>query len=131
MLSVMMRHLRTTVPLGSYIRNFFKFRYYASLSACCQNLEKMESPGKFGRKRGSKFLRDLTEKSVNFSASATSDIKVSLFCGEVDQQSKFVRLVKKTHYYRKKHRKMTLFNEPCSLPKPKGDSNLSKTSPKV
>ena len=49
-------YLRTTVPLVSYIRNSLRFWYYASLSTCCQNLEKkLGSPGKFGRKRGSNF----------------------------------------------------------------------------
>ena len=34
-------YLRTTVPLvSSYIRNSLRFWYYASLSTCCQNLEK-------------------------------------------------------------------------------------------
>ena len=48
--------LRTTVPLVSYIRNSLRFWYYASLSPCCQNLEKkLGSPGKFGRKQGSNF----------------------------------------------------------------------------
>ena len=32
--------LRTTVPLLSYMRNSLRFWYYASLSTCCQNLEK-------------------------------------------------------------------------------------------
>ena len=32
--------LRTPVPLASYIRNSLRFWYYASLSTCCQNLEK-------------------------------------------------------------------------------------------
>ena len=48
--------LRTTVPLVAYIRNSLRFWYYASVSTCCQNLEKkLGSPGKFGRKRGSNF----------------------------------------------------------------------------
>ena len=32
--------LRTAVPLVSYIKNSLRFWYYASLSTCCQNLEK-------------------------------------------------------------------------------------------
>ena len=32
--------LKTTVPLVSYIRKSLRFWYYASLSTCCQNLEK-------------------------------------------------------------------------------------------
>ena len=71
--------------LGSYIRDSLRFCYYASLGACCQNLEKnwgdWENLGESG---------GLTEKSVNFSAFTTSDIKLSLFFGEVDQQTKLV-----------------------------------------
>ena len=74
------------MPLVSYIRNSLRFWYYASLSTCCQNLEKkLRSPEKFGRKRGSNFLRDLTEKSVNFSTLATSNIRLLLVFGEEDQ----------------------------------------------
>ena len=43
-------------------------------------------------KAGVKVLRDLTDKSVNFSTLATSNIKISLFFGEYDQQTKLVRL---------------------------------------
>ena len=69
--------LRTTVPLVPYIRNSLRFWYYASLSTCCQNLEKtLGSPGKFGRKRG---------ESVNFSTLATSNIRLLLVFGEEDQ----------------------------------------------
>ena len=32
--------LRTTVPLVSYIRRSLRLWYYASLSTCCQNIEK-------------------------------------------------------------------------------------------
>ena len=72
--------LRTTVPLVSYIRNSFRFWYHASLSTCCQNLEKkLGSPGKFWEKAEVKLLRDLTEKSVNFSTLATSNIRFLLF----------------------------------------------------
>ena len=41
-----------------------------------------------------KVLRDLTMKSVNFSALATFDIKISLFFGEVDKPMKLVQLMK-------------------------------------
>ena len=44
---------------------------------------------------GVKVLRDLTEKSVNFSTLATSNIKLLLSFGEVDEQTKLVRTVKK------------------------------------
>ena len=49
---------------------------------------------KIWEKAGVKVLRDLTVKSVNFSALATSDIKISLFFGEVDKPTKLVRLMK-------------------------------------
>ena len=79
-------HLRTTVPLVSYIWNSLRFWYYASLSNCCQNHEKkLGSPGKFWEKAGVKLLRDLTEKSVNFSTLATSNIRFLLVFGEEDQ----------------------------------------------
>ena len=39
--SLLLCHLRTTVPLVSYIKNSLRFWYYASLSTCCQNLEKI------------------------------------------------------------------------------------------
>ena len=61
---------------------------------------------------------DLIKESVNFSALATSDIKRSLFFCEVDQKE-LVRLVKKFIFTEEKRRKMTLFNETFSVPKPK------------
>ena len=55
-------------------------------------------------------------KSVNFNALATSNIKISLFFGEVDKRKKLVELIKKIIITEEKHRKMTLFNEKFSLP---------------
>ena len=77
--------LRTTVPLVSYIRNSVRFWYYASLSTCCQNLEKNGVTRKIWEKVGVQLLRDLTEKSVNFSTLRTSNIRLLLFFGEEDQ----------------------------------------------
>ena len=78
-------NLRTTMPLVSYIRNSLRFWYYASLSTCFQNLEKkLRSPENLGES-GVKLLRDLTEKSVNFSTLATSNIRLLLVFGEEDQ----------------------------------------------
>ena len=75
---------------------------------------------KIWEKAGVKVLRDLTVKSVSFSALATSDIKISLLFGEVDKRSKFVPLMKnKIIITEEKRRKMTLFNEKFSLPEPK------------
>ena len=74
------------MPLVSYIRNSLRFWYYASLSICCQNLEKrIGVTGKIWEKAGVKLLRDLTEKSVNFSTLATSSIRLLLVFGEEDQ----------------------------------------------
>ena len=57
--------LRTIVPLVSYIRSSLRFWYYASLSTCCQNLEKKFGVnGKIWEKGGVKLLSDLTEKSI-------------------------------------------------------------------
>ena len=78
--------LRMTVPLVSYIRSSLRFWYYASLSTCCQNLErKIGVTRKIWEKAGVKLLMDLTEKSVNFSTLATSNIRLLLVFGEDDQ----------------------------------------------
>ena len=80
------QHLRTTVPLVSYIRNSLRFWYYASLSTCCQNLDKkIGVTRKIWEKAGVKRLRDLTGKSVNLSTLATSNIRLLLVFGEEDQ----------------------------------------------
>ena len=82
----MLTGLKTTMPLVFHIRRPLRFLYYASLSTCCQNLEKkIGVTGKIWEKAGLKLLRDLTEKSVNFSTLATSNIRLSLFFGEEDQ----------------------------------------------
>ena len=74
------------MPLVSYIRISLRFWYYASLGTCCQNLEKkIGVTGKIWEKAGVKLLRDLTEKSVNFSTLATSNIRLLLFFGEENQ----------------------------------------------
>ena len=65
------------MPLVSYIRISLKFWYYACLE-CCQNLE-LGSPEKIWEKVVVKLLKDLTEKSVNFSTLATSSIRLLLF----------------------------------------------------
>ena len=45
--------LRTTVPSVSYVRNSLRFWYYASISTCCQNLEKkIGVTGKIWEKAG-------------------------------------------------------------------------------
>ena len=73
------------MPLVSYIRNSLRFWYYASLGTCCQNLEKKWGHRENLGESGVKLLRDLTEKSVNFSTLATSNIRLLLSFGEEDQ----------------------------------------------
>ena len=73
------------MPSVSYIRNSLRFWYYASLSTCCQNLEKKNGvTRKIWEKVGVKLIRDLTEKSVNFSTLATSNIRLLLVFDEED-----------------------------------------------
>ena len=48
-------------------------------------LKKIGVTGKILEKAGVKLLRDLTEKSVNFSTLATSNIRLLLVFGEEDQ----------------------------------------------
>ena len=69
------------MPLVSYIGNSLKFWYYASLSLVpvVRILKKIEVNEKTWEKAGVKLLMDLTEKSVRFSALATSSIRVLLF----------------------------------------------------
>ena len=66
-------------------------------------LKKIGVIGKIWKKAGVKVSRDPTEKSVNFSVLATYDIQLSLFFGEVDQQTKLVPLVKKCLFSPKKN----------------------------
>ena len=73
------------MPLVSYIRNSLRFWYDASLSTCCQNLEKNWGHWENLGESRVKLLRDLTEKSVNFSTLATSNIRLLLVFGEEDQ----------------------------------------------
>ena len=73
------------MPLVSYIRNSFRFWYYASLSTCCQNLEqKLGSPENLGESGGQTF-KGSDRESVNFSTLATANIRLLLVFGEEDQ----------------------------------------------
>ena len=73
------------MPLVSYVRNSIRLWYYASRSTCCQNLEKqLEVTRKIWEKMVAKLLRDPTEKSVDFSTLATSNIRLLLVFGEED-----------------------------------------------
>ena len=74
------------MPLGSLSENpsdICVMHPLDLLSKSCK--KKLGSQEKFGRKRGSKFYRDLKEKSANFSTLATSNIKLLLFFGEEGQ----------------------------------------------
>ena len=68
------------MPLVSYIRNSLRVWYYV-----VKILKKIGVTGKIWEKAGVKLLRGLTEKSVNFSTLATSNIRLSLVFGEDDQ----------------------------------------------
>ena len=70
------------MPLVSYISNSLRC-WYTTVSV--ENLEKNGVTGKVWEKAGVKRLRDLTEKSVNFSTLATSNIRLLLSFGEEDQ----------------------------------------------
>ena len=65
--------------LFSYIRNSLRFWYYADLSTFCQNLEKNWDCRENLREGGVKLLRDLTEKSINFSTLEASSIALFIF----------------------------------------------------
>ena len=68
------------MPLVSYIMNSVRFWYYAHLGTCYQNLEKkIGVTGKIWEKVGVRLLRDLTEKSINFSSLAASDVRLLIF----------------------------------------------------
>ena len=74
------------MPLVSSIKNSLRFWYYASLSTCCLICKiEIGVTGKIWEIAGVKLLRDLTEKSVNFSTLATSNIRLLLVFGEEDQ----------------------------------------------
>ena len=74
------------MPLVSYVRNSLRFWYNTAFSTCCQNLEKeIGVTEKISKKVGVKLLRDLTEKSINFSILAACNIKLLIFFGEEDQ----------------------------------------------
>ena len=70
--------------------------------------KKLGVTGKIWEKAGVKVLKDLTEKSINFSALATSSRAFAIFC-EVGQQTKSqFDLWEKITITEEKHRKMTL-----------------------
>ena len=62
------------MPSGSHIRKSLRLLYYASFSACCQNLEKIGVTEKILGESGDLSFKDMTEKSVNFSTLTTSNI---------------------------------------------------------
>ena len=78
----MVNILKTTVPLGSYIRKSLIFLYYASPGVKILK-ENWGYQKNLGESRGL-ILRHLTEKSEKCTL-ATSNIRLLLFFGEVDQ----------------------------------------------
>ena len=84
--------LKTT--LVSYNRISLRSGYYSTLVPVVKILKKRGHQKNLGE-NGVKLLRNLTEKSVNFSTLATSNIRLLLFFVEEDQQTKLVRLLRK------------------------------------
>ena len=130
----LVNRLRTTVLLGSYIRNSLRFLYNASPSTCYQNLKKKNGvTRKIWEKVGVKVLRGLTEKSVNFSTLATSQHQASAifwWSGSINKVSPISQ--KKDSWSPKKNaRKWQYFNETISHNEPKfyrkthSDCNIS------
>ena len=83
------------MPLVYYIRNSLRFWYNTALSTCCQNLEKNWGYRENLGEGGVKLLRDLAEKSINFSTLAASNIRLLIFFGEEDQQEKLAQIGEK------------------------------------
>ena len=61
-----MDQLRTTVPLVSCIRNSLRFWYHASLSTCCQNLEKDWGPWENLGERGAQTFKGSDQEKCQF-----------------------------------------------------------------
>ena len=74
------------MPLVSYIRDSLRFGIMLPLVSVVKILKKrIGVTGKIWEKARVKLLRDLTEKSVNFSTLATFNIRLLLVFGEQDQ----------------------------------------------
>ena len=74
------------MPLVSYIRNSLRFGIILPLVSVVKILKKrIGVTGKIWEKARVKLLRDLTEKSVDFSTLATFNIRLLLVFGEQDQ----------------------------------------------
>ena len=74
------------MPLVSYIGNSLRFGIMLPLVSVVKILKKrIGVMGKIWEKARVKLLRDLTEKSVNFSTLATFNIRLLLVFGEQDQ----------------------------------------------
>ena len=74
------------MTLVSYIRNSLQFGIMLPLVSVVKILKKrIGVTGKIWEKARFKLLRDLTEKSVNFSTLATFNIRLLLVFGEQDQ----------------------------------------------
>ena len=73
------------MPLVSYIRNSLRFGIMLRLVPVVKILKKNWGHGENLGESGGQTLRDLTEKSVNFSTLATFNIRLLLVFGEQDQ----------------------------------------------
>ena len=80
-----------------------------SLVSVVKILKKIGATGKIWEKAGVKLLRDLTEKSVNFSTLATSSIRLLLFFGERSINEISPIGEKKIHGHRRKTQENDIF----------------------
>ena len=67
------------MPLVSYIRVSLRFWYYASLSTCCQNLEKDWGHWKNLGESGGQIFKGSDREKCEFSTLVTSSIRLLLF----------------------------------------------------
>ena len=108
------------MPLVSYIRKSLRFWYYASLSTCRQNFEKNWSHREnLGESVGIKLSRDLTDKNINFSTLATSNIRFAIFWRRESINEIGPNGGKKFMITEEKLGKIQLSDEASSLPQPK------------
>ena len=79
----------------SYIRNSLRFWYYATLSTCCQNLEKSWGHRKNLGEGGGQTFKGSDRGKYTFSTLAASNIRLLIFFGEENQLAKLAQLVRK------------------------------------
>ena len=72
------------MPLGSYIRNFLRFFYAASISICSQSLKKLGSLEKFGESGGQSF-KGFDQEKCQFQFFGNFQLRAFAILGEVNQ----------------------------------------------